>query len=287
MNKKNKYDMSFSNLDKILFPQSAITKGELIEYYAHIAPVMVPYVKDYLVVMHRFPNDITEGFYQKEIPEHFPAWIKRSTVLLKNGEKQTLVVIEKKEDLVYLANQAVVTFHVWTSSYKKPNYPNKIVFDFDPEVEDLKTLRFVIKKMKQKLEDLDLVPFIMTTGSRAYHIVVPIKPTHPFDMVHDFAKKIANEMADAYPDLLTTHPVKVKRQGRIFVDYMRNGFGQTSVAPYSVRALEGAPVATPISWAELGTTKPRKYTIKNILRRLARITDPWKDFKKMAKKLKL
>jgi bifunctional non-homologous end joining protein LigD len=141
--------------------------------------------------------------------------------------------------------------------------------------------------MKKKLEDVGLVPFIMTTGSRAYHIVVPLQPTRTFEQVHEFTKNLANEIADEYPELLTTNPLKAQRKGRILVDYMRNSFGATSVAPYAVRALEGAPVATPISWDELSTTDPQKYSIKNIFRRLARKKDPWKDFKKSAKTLKM
>lgn len=291
MNKKiirNDHGIEVSRRDKIFFPKSGITKGEVLDYYKKIAPWMMPLVKDHILVMHRFPHGLLdEGFYQKQIADYFPEWIDRVTVTLKDGTHQTLVVMEKADDLVYLANQGVLVFHSWLSSYQKPNYPDKLVFDFDPMKKDLKTVRFVVKKMKKMLEDRGLVPFLMTTGSKAYHIVVPIKPTHTFDDVHDFAKKLAQELTDEYPDLLTTNPLKVKRKGRILMDYMRNSFGATSVAPFSIRALEGAPVATPIAWNELNTTDPQKYTIKNIFRRLARKKDPWKDFWQFAKKLKI
>ena len=287
-------DSKLSHLDKILFPASNITKGDLVAYYDKIAPSMLAYSKDHMVVMQRFPHGIAqEGFFQKQISEYFPAWLKHVTITLRSGDTQTLVVLEKRDDMVYLANQAVVVFHTWLSSYQKPNYPDKLVFDFDPAYhqdstkKELKTIRFAIKKMKKKLEEKGLVPFLMTTGSRAYHIVVPLKPLYTFEQVHEFAKGLAHELADAYPDLLTTNPLKVARQGRILVDYMRNSFGATSVAPYSVRALEGAPVATPLTWDELSRTDPQKYTIKTIFKRLARKKDPWKDFKTSAQALNL
>lgn len=290
---KKTYDIELSRLDKLFFPKSGITKGDVVSYYEKIAPFMLEYAGDHILVMQRFPHGIMEeGFFQKQISDYFPAWLKHVTITLHGGDKQSLVVLQKKEDIVYLANQAVLVFHSWLSSYQQPNYPDKLVFDFDPThhdaiKKDLKTLRFVIKKMKKMLDDRGLVPFLMTTGSRAYHIVVPLKPKHTFEQVHAFAKDLANELADAYPELLTTNPLKVARKGRILVDYMRNSFGATSVAPYSLRALEGAPIATPLAWHELGTTDPQKYTIKNIFRRLARKKNPWKDFKQSAKTLKI
>lgn len=284
--KKKTHAVEVAHLDKLYFPQSGITKGDVIAYYQKVAPYMLAFVKDHILVMQRFPYGITqEGFYQKQISDYFPSWIKQVTITLHSGDKQSLVVLEKPEDIVYLANQAVLVFHGWMSTFEHPDYPDKLVFDFDPLKKDLKTIRWAVTTMKKKLEQHGLVPFLMTTGSRAYHIVVPLKPVQPFDVVHAFAKQLAQEIADEYPDLLTTNPIKIKRKGRILVDYMRNSFGATAVAPFSIRAIEGAPVATPLAWNELGKTDPQKYTIKNIFRRLARKKDPWKDFWKSAKKL--
>ena len=145
---------------------------------------------------------------------------------------------------------------------------------------DITLLRSAALNIKKILELHGLVPFIMTTGSRGYHVVTPIKPTDNFDNVHAFSRDIANALAQQYPTLFTTAMNKSDRTGKIFIDYLRNAYGQTSVAPYAVRALEGAPIATPLDWHELATTLPQKYTIKNIFRRLAQKDDPWKNFEK-------
>lgn len=282
----NNHQITLSHLDKIFYPKNKITKKDVIDYYEKIAPYFLAHVKDHPIVMHRFPDGIKGAdFYQKQVPDSFPNWIKRTTVPLKKGEKQILAVIDDTASLVYMANQAVLVFHSWLSTDKNVNKPTKIVFDLDPEGSDLKNLRFAAKKLKLMLEKHGLTPFIMTTGSRGYHIVAPIVPEHTFETVHAFAKHIANELAEQYSDKFTVEMNKAKRKGRIFIDYLRNSYGQTSVACYSLRAKEGAPIATPLEWSELSKTKPQQYTIKNIFKRLARKKDPWKDFEKKAKKL--
>lgn len=285
-NNKTPSTLIFSHLDKILFPKSNITKKAIITYYQNIAPWFLSHAGNHLMVMHRFPEDINhEGFYQKQISDYFPSWINRYTVDLKKGGSQTLLVIDSATSLMYLANQLVIEFHSWLSSSNTINKPDKIVFDLDPSSTNLKELHFVALQLKNELEQLQLIPFIMTTGSRGYHIAVPIKPLHTFDIVHEFAKNIAQNMSKKYPDLCTTEINKSKRDNKVFIDYLRNSFGQTSIACYSVRAYEKAPIATPIAWNELRKTDPQKYNIKNIFKRLAKKDDPWKDFSKHAKKL--
>lgn len=286
--KRDSYTIELSHQDKLLFPASGITKGDVIEYYKKIAPFFIPHAREHCVVMQRFPNGINEEpFYQKEIPDYFPDWINRKAVTLKSGDKQTLVLIEKKEDLIYLANQAVLTPHLWLSNSDKPHFPTKIVFDLDPMIKDLTLLYDAAFQIKAILESYGLVPFVMTTGSRGYHVAAAIKPDHDFEIIHAFARTIAHQLAEDNPDCFTIHMSKAERGNRVFIDYLRNGFGQTSVAPYAIRAHEGAPVAIPIEWDELTKTPPQKYTIKNIFRRLARKGDIWADFERNAKKLVL
>jgi bifunctional non-homologous end joining protein LigD len=273
---------------KILFPRDKITKGDVIDYYTKIAPFTIPYIKDRPLVMQRFPNGIQEeGFYHKAIPNYFPKWIKRKKVKLETDGSQTLVVANKKKDLAYLANQDVLTPHIWLSTTKKLHFPNKIVLDLDPGKKGLKDLRFAAKKLKSALEKHGLKVFLMTTGSRGYHLVCPIKQTHNFNKVRKFVRTIVNKLAEKYPNKLTIETLKKKRKGRIFLDYLRNAYGQTSVAPYAIRPKPGAPIATPIEWKELRTTKPQKYTIKNIFKRLKCKKNPWKNMYKYAITLKL
>ena len=280
--------VTISHPEKILFPQSNITKQEVIDYYTKIAPFMIPIVQNHLIVMHRFPQGISkEGFYHKQIPDYFPSWIPRKTIQLKKGVPQTLVIINSQDSLTYLANQDVLVFHTWLSPISSIEKPDRIVFDLDPAQHDIQTMHSVLKKLKKMIEQHGLTPFLMTTGSRGYHVVIPIIAQHSFLKVHDFAKKLATQFAEKYPDQLTIQLNIKARGGKIFVDYLRNSYGQTSVACYSLRALPKAPVATPLDWNELSKSTPQKYTIKNIFKRLSRKKNIWKNFKTSAKKLKI
>lgn len=283
------HTIELSNLDKVLFPQSGITKGQIVAYYQKVAPFFLAQAGAHLMVMQRFPDGInSQGFYQKQISDYFPAWVKRKKIMLKTNEAQSLVVLDSKAALVYLANQAVLVFHSWLSSQNNIHKPDKIVFDVDPSKKNsLSQIRFAVRKLKKILENHGLKPFVMTTGSRSYHIVTPIVPDCSFKQVNAFAKQICKELVSNYPDRFTVEMSKSKRNGRIFLDYLRNSFGQTSVACYSLRALEGAPVATPLDWDEFAKTKPQQYTIKNIFKRLARKKDPWQDFSAHAAKLNI
>lgn len=286
--KIDEHDVELSSLGKVLYPQQGITKQDVLLYYEKIAPYFLPYVKDHLMVLHRFPHGIdSEGFYQKQIADYFPKWITLHEIDLKKGGKQSLVVINSTATLLYLVNQYALVFHSWLSSIQHIDKPDKIVFDLDPSVKDLKTLRFAAKKIKAMLEAHGLTPFVMTSGSKGYHVVAPIIPQYSFDEVREFTKKVAQDLVKKYPTKFTIELYKDKREGRVFIDYLRNAYGQTSVAPYSLRAKAGAPVATPIDWDELSKVAPQKYTIKNIFKRLARKKDPWINVSTSARKLVL
>jgi len=284
----DKQVIEITHPDKIIFPDDQITKEGMITYYQKIAPYFIPHATNRCMVMRRYPEGIThEGFFQKEVPDYFPSWIKRAEISLKSGGDQRLVVIKKAADLVYLANQGVLEFHTWLSPITKPHYPNKIVFDLDPDGNDLTQLHMIARALQEILEGYGLIPFLMTTGSRGYHIVAPIKPTHSFDVIHEFTKNIAVQLAHEFPKICTTEMSLSERKKRIFIDYLRNSYGQTSVAPYSLRARNGAPIATPLVWKELSASTPQKYHLGNIFRRLAATEDPWKNFEKSARILKI
>lgn len=283
-------DITISNASKLLFPKSKITKGELVNYYHNIAPVMIPHTKDRPVSMQRFPSGIDqEGFFHKDAPDYFPDWIDTIGVERENKSKTVWhVLCNNAATLVYLANQGVITPHLWLSKVDKLNYPDRMIFDLDPSAAGMfDHVRHAAKILKKLLESLGLVPFIMTTGSRGLHVVTPIKRELLFDQVRDFARDIAEFIAQQYPQELTVEIRKNKRKRRIFIDYLRNAWAQTAVAPYSVRAIEGAPVAAPLLWKELTPSlHPQKFSIKNIFRRISRIGDPWEDINAHATSLK-
>ena len=288
--KIGKHTITIGNEQKILFPKSKITKGELIDYYRRIAPTMLPYLKNRSLTMQRFVDGIgEEGFYQKDASAYFPSWIKRKKVKRQDDGFVNYVVCNDAATLVYLANQVSITNHVWLSKIDKLRYPDRMIFDLDPSKKnDFKRVKQAAKDIKILLESLGLVSFVMTTGSRGLHVVVPLKRTENFTFVRTFARDVADYMAFQNPKVLTTEIRKNKRRGRIFVDWLRNSFGATGVAPYSVRPKEGAPVATPLTWKELDNPKlaPDKYTIKNIFARLSKMGDPFKGIEKRTKSLK-
>lgn len=286
--KIGKYSVHITHPDKVIVTKPKIVKQQLLDYYQAIAPTMLPYLKDRPLVMQRFVDGINqEGFYQKEAAEYFPDYIKRMTVQ-KEGGVVHHALVNNAASLVYLANQLVIVFHVWLSKTNNLNKPDHIIFDLDPSSNDFSQVRNAALNLKKLLTHLGLVPFVMTTGSRGLHVLVPIKPQENFDAVREFARDVAQLMVEQFPETLTLEMRKEKRGDKIFVDYLRNGFAATGVAPYSVRARPGLPVATPLTWNEVSkaTLKPDQWNIKNIFKRLARKGDPWKNMLKHAQSLK-
>lgn len=263
---------------RILFPASGITKSDLIDYYEQCASYMIPHIGDRPLTMHRFPKGIDgKGFYQKDAASYFPSWIHTKRIKKQEGGFVRYVVCNDQATLVFLANQAVITPHVWLSRIDKLQYPDRMIFDLDPSRNDFDAVRSAALRLKELLESFSLQPFVMTTGSRGVHVVVPLRRTMQFDAVRECARYIGELLVARYPDEMTMEIRKQKRAGRIFIDVARNAFGQTGVAPYAVRALEHAPVATPITWDELasGKVEAQTYTIKTVLKRLATQQDPW------------
>jgi bifunctional non-homologous end joining protein LigD len=267
--------------DKELFPATQdgppVTKLDLARYYADIAPVMLPHLRGRPVNMQRFPDGV-EGpsFYEKKVPGHFPGWIATVEVATADGS-QRQVVVDDARTLVYLANQACITPHTWLSRREDLDRPDQLIFDLDPSVPGLPAVRRATRLVGELLDDLGLTSCLKTTGSRGYHVLVPLRRSWDFDAVRGFARQVAEVLVAREPDLLTLEARKSKRGDRVLVDVQRNGYGQTAVPPYAVRARPGAPVSTPIAWGELSRIRPDQHTIRTIGRRLARTDDPWAD----------
>jgi bifunctional non-homologous end joining protein LigD len=280
----NKRTIEIGNPTKTLFPDDGITKGDLINYYQAIAPYMLPLIEKHLISMQRFPNGIDhEGFYQKDAGSYFPSWIATKKVTKKEGGAVNYVAINNAATLIYLANQGCITPHIWLSKTDKLDYPDRMIFDLDPSGAPFSTVMQAARILRNLLKGCGLTPFLMTTGSQGLHVVVPLIRKYTFYDVRAFAETLASILALGKSDLYTTELRKEKRENRVFIDYLRNSFGATAVAPYAVRPLPGAPVATPISWSELrkGLTS-QKYTIKTVMRALKKRGDPWKDWRKQA-----
>lgn len=270
--------VELGNPEKTLFPRPGLTKRDLAEYYERISETMLPHVRGRPVTMERYPDGIeADGFIQQEIPGHFPDWIARVTVD-KEGGRTTHVVCDDRLTLVYLVDQACVTPHIWLSTVDDLHHPDRMVFDLDPPgAVDPRAVRSAARVVGELLESIGLGARLMTTGSKGFHVVAPLDGKAGFDEVRDLARRIGGVLARRHPDELTVEQRIGKRRGRVFVDYLRNAYGQSTVAPYAVRARPGAPVATPIDWSELSTTSPRSYETRNLFRRLAQKADPWSD----------
>lgn len=288
--KSGRYTIEISNSDKILFGKSGVTKGDLVEYYQKIAPLMLPYCENRPISMHRFPNGIHhEGFFQKEAGSYFPEWITRISIPKESDGVVHYVVIDKPATLIYLANQGCITPHIWLSRTDNIHKPDRMIFDLDPaDFHSFADVQHVAKELKKILDECGLPTFCMLTGSRGAHIIVPLKRLHTFDEVRTFAHDVAKLLAQQFPQLITVTLHKASRGKRVFVDWLRNGFGATAVAPYAVRAHEGAPVAMPVTWKELLSPRmsSQKYTIKNAEKRIKKVGDIWQGIEKHAVSLK-
>jgi bifunctional non-homologous end joining protein LigD len=283
------YTVPLSSLDKVLFPEAGLTKGDLVRYYRRIAGRMLPYLRERPLTLHRFPNGIQAGgFIQQQAADYFPAWIDRATVEKEAGTI-THAVCNNEATLVYLANQGVITPHVWLSRTDRPHHPDRMIFDLDPPGDahagtTFDPVRRAARAVRALLNDLGLSAFVMTTGSSGLHVVTPLDRSADFEAVRAFARTAAELLATQHPDALTTEQRKEKRRGRVFLDTLRNAYGQTAVPPYAVRARASAPVATPLDWEELGQRDlhPQRYTIGNLFRRLSQKEDPWAGIEQQA-----
>jgi bifunctional non-homologous end joining protein LigD len=276
----NSHTVRVTHADKILFPEDGITKSELAAYYARIAPAMLPHLRGRPLTMHRFPRGIDhEGFFHKEAPAYFPPWIRRVTISLRGGESQEQIVCEHEADIVYLSNQNCIDFHVWLSRQDRLNNPDRMVFDLDPPESDLSLAPRAARILRGILEEIGVTPHVLSTGSRGIHVVVPLVRNLDFDRVRAIAAEIAGMAVQTDPERFTMEQRIEKRGERLYFDVNRNAYVQTAVAPYSVRALPGAPVAAPLDWDELKGDEfdPRRHTIRNIFARLERKGDLWED----------
>lgn len=271
-----------SNDDKVLYPDAGLTKADVIDYYRSVAGLMLPHFENRCLTIQRFPDGIgTDGFYQQGRSDYFPDFVTGKTLDKADGsESVEHVVVNNEAALVYLVDQAALTFHGWLSRTDKARHPDRIVFDLDPAGEDFGPVIDCAKLLRDVLEHAGLVPFVMTTGSRGLHVTAPLSAKLDFDDARHFTRTVAEAVAARDPERFTTAQRKKARKGRLYIDIGRNAYGQTAVLPYSLRAIEGAPAATPLDWDELarGDLSPRRFHLKNMKRRIAQKDDPLQTF---------
>lgn len=271
--------------DRVLFPDDGITKAEIVEHYERVAPFALPHLRGRPVSMQRVRDNIyAQVFYQKEAPAHFPDWIHRVTVP-KAGGTVTHAICDDAASLVYIANQGCITPHLWLSTVDALDKPDRMIIDLDPGDGGVADARYAAHLARDVMTQAGLVPYLMATGSRGYHVVVPIKPEADFEEVRAIAFGLSEAMAQRAPGRVTTEFYKEKRAGRLFLDCNRNAWAQTAVPPYSVRPKPSAPVAVPITWDELDSVAPDEFNVRTIPARLSAAPDPWPGFARAARSL--
>ena len=263
--------------EKVLFPDDGITKGDLAEYYEAVADVMVPHIKNRPVTLERFNAGIKgPRIFQKNVEKGFPAWLKRVQVKKKDGVVNHVLITDTRS-LLWVANQNSITPHVWVSRAPKIMKPDLMVFDLDPSDEDQSRLRKGALTLRKLLDELGLESWVKTSGSKGYHIAVPLDAKADYGKVATFAHAVGRLLIERDPKTFTGEFYKKDRAGRIFIDTGRNEYSATFAATYAVRPRPGAPVSAPITWDELKSGKfgPTSLTLKTVPKRVAKLGDVW------------
>jgi bifunctional non-homologous end joining protein LigD len=265
--------------EKVLFPDDGITKGELASYYQSLAPVLVPHIRGRPVTLERFPQGIGhEGFLQKNVVRGFPEWLERIEVPKKGGTVHYALIVDERS-LMWVINQNTITLHVWTSRVPDLRQPDLCIIDLDPSDDDAEWLRTGALAVRDLLTEIGLESWVKTSGSKGYHIAIPIEASTGYRQVWRFAQALADTLIGRHPDLFTLEFAKVDRGRRILVDTGRNGPGPTFAAVYSIRPKPGAPVSAPCTWEEIEDRRvgPRSFTLRDMAARMATVGDLWSN----------
>ncbi len=266
--------------DRVYFPDPGYTKLQTLSYYARVAGLMAQRTRNRPLALRRYPEGIAgEGFFQKRVGSYFPDWIPRAPLPLIGGGTLDYALGGDPAALVWLANLGTIEFHAMLCRADKPHGADQIIFDLDPPEDYVDDVRLAALGLKHICDDLGLTSFVKSTGSRGFHVILPVQRRHDFDDTRSFAKLIAARLMQAMPGKLSLDMRKASREKRILVDVWRNGYGQTAVAPFSLRARPGAPVAVPLTWQDLQTpdVHPRAVTLGNFAEHEAAARAAWPD----------
>jgi bifunctional non-homologous end joining protein LigD len=264
--------------EKVLFPEDGITKGELAAYYEMIAPLMLPHIRGRPITMERFHRGIGEkGFFQKDVSRGFPEWLERVEVQKKGGTVRHPIVTDTRS-LLWLANQNSITPHVWTARIPDLWHPDICVFDLDPSQEEPRILIAAAFALRELLSELGLESWVKTSGSKGFHIGVPLDGSADYGEVGRFANAVGTRLVRRDPKHLTQEFSKADRGGRILVDTGRNAYHATFAAAYAVRAKPGAPVSAPCTWNEIENgISPQSFVLRGMADRVAKGGDLWSE----------
>lgn len=275
MNRKP--ELSLTNLNKVFWPKEGYTKGDVIDFYEHIAGFILPYLKDRPMVLNRHPNGIKgKNFFQKQIDIHTPSFVSR--VVIEHSHKDvTYLMVQDVATLLYVANLGCIELNPFHAQVPHLDHPSYMVIDLDPEAVSFALVCEVALSIHALLDSIGMRNYVKTSGGRGLHIYVPLKAKYDFNQSQEFARLIGMIMEAKHPKLVSLTRLPKNRQKRVYVDFLRNSLHQTVAAVYSIRPKPGAPVSTPITWEELEAgIDPQAFTIKTLPARLKTVGDIFK-----------
>jgi bifunctional non-homologous end joining protein LigD len=267
--------LKFSSLKRVVFPESGCTKGDVLEYYAKVAPLLLPHLRDRPITIERYPEGVVEGaqhFWQKNTPPYYPKWIPRVRFnSADDGKAVGYALVNDLESLLYLANQNALTFHTWFSRVKSPDIPDFVLFDVDPHQSTFANAVAVAKTLHEILDDQGAENFVKTTGKSGLHVTSPwSKKRGGYEEARTWAEQVARQAASALPKIATIERSIAKRGSRVYVDAMQNAKGKHAVPPYVIRGTPTGTVSMPLKWSELSAKlTPKKFDLKTAVKRVA------------------
>ncbi len=275
-NGKFQLEDGITHQDKLYWPKDGYTKGDLIEYYHQVAPLILPYLIDRPQILKRYPNGIEgESFYQKEAG-NIPKWLRTESI---QHDKKSVhyLFIEDEKSLLFAANLGCIEFHPFSSRFQHLMQPDYLIIDLDPEDVSFDQVIEAALAVHEILEEFKIPSVCKTSGATGIHIYVPMGALYPFEEVKQFANMIVYMAHQRLPEITSLERSPSKRQKKVYLDYLQNNFGQSVAAPYSIRPLPGAPVSTPLKWSEVKKgLHPTDFTIKTALKRFNKVGDLFK-----------
>jgi bifunctional non-homologous end joining protein LigD len=284
--------VKLTNQEKVLFPRDGYTKGDLVAYYRAVAPVIVPYLRRNPLTMERFPDGIgvPRGIWEKQMPRYTPEWIGRVTIPPTTGAPREVsyVIADDEAALVWVANLAAITLHIWYSHVPTLDVPDVILFDLDPgERCPLARLAKVALAFREELENVGIRAYVKTTGGMGLHVIVPLEPHYDYEIAKGVSELVARRINSVLPkDTTLERTISRRPDDLVYLDWVQVGKGKTYVAPFTVRARDGAPVSMPLGWRDVEamrrkrspetTAEMRRWTIANVPRLVAKTGDPWR-----------
>jgi bifunctional non-homologous end joining protein LigD len=284
--------LKLTNQDKVLFPADGYTKGDLVRYYRAVAPVILPYLRGNPLTMERFPDGIgmPRGIWEKQMPRYTPDWVERVTIAPSTGEPRnvTYVVVDGEAALAWVANLAAITLHIWYSHVPTIDVPDVILFDLDPgERCPLARLAKVALAFRDELAAVGIRAYVKTTGGMGLHVILPLEGHYDYEIAKGVSELVARRIHAVLPkDTTLERTISRRPEDLVYLDWVQVGKGKTYVAPFTVRARDGAPVSMPLAWAEVEamrrkrapetTAEMRRWTIANVPKLVAKTGDPWR-----------